>query len=115
MFTRLLTLLPLLLCPLLMLACMWAVRNRETPERQARAGQEELPTAARVAQLEHELAELRSRLPQAVAAGEPASTPRPDPCELHATARRCSGVDRPVMIPMPPGPGGRHTGRASVR
>jgi hypothetical protein len=76
MLTRLLTVLPLLLCPLLMLVCMWMMRNRETPQ-QARTGQEELPTAARVAQLEHELAELRGRLPQA-GAGESASAPRLD-------------------------------------
>jgi len=73
MLTRLLTILPLLLCPLLMLACMWMMRKRETPERQARAGQEDLPTAARVAQLERELAELRGDLPEAGAAGESAS------------------------------------------
>jgi hypothetical protein len=78
MLTRLLPVLPLLLCPLLMLACMWVMRQREPPERQARAGQEDLPTAARVAQLERELAELRGRLPQA-GAGEPASAPRLDP------------------------------------
>jgi hypothetical protein len=77
MLTRLLTVLPLLLCPLLMLVCMWMMRNRETPAQQARAGQEELPTAARVAQLERELAELRGRLPQA-GAGESASAPRLD-------------------------------------
>jgi hypothetical protein len=73
MLTRLLTVLPLLLCPLLMLACMWMMRNRETPAQQARAGQEELPTAARVAQLERDLAEVRARLPEATdAPGEPA-------------------------------------------
>ena len=76
MLTRLLTVLPLLLCPLLMLACMWMMRNRATPAQQARAGQEEL-TAARVAQLERELAELRGRLPQA-GAGESVSAPRLD-------------------------------------
>jgi hypothetical protein len=48
MLTRLLTVLPLLLCPLLMLVCMWAMRNRGPADRQARP--EELPTAARVAQ-----------------------------------------------------------------
>jgi len=79
MLTRLLAILPLLLCPLLMLGCMWVMRNRGVPERQARDRYGELPTAARVAQLERELAELRSRLPQAVAAGDPASRPRPDP------------------------------------
>ena len=72
MLTRLLTILPLLLCPLLMLGCLWAMRNREPPQRQARLGQQELPTAARVAQLERELAELRARLPEADPAGEPA-------------------------------------------
>jgi hypothetical protein len=79
MLTRLLTILPLLLCPLLMLGCMWAMRNREPPQRQARAGQQELPMAARVAQLERELADLRARLPEAAAAGEPAPTPARDP------------------------------------
>jgi hypothetical protein len=81
MFTRLLTILPLLLCPLLMLACMWAMRNRETPQRQARAGQEDLPTAARVAQLERELAELRARLPEAGTAAKDASAPQPHPSQ----------------------------------
>jgi hypothetical protein len=79
MLTRLLTIVPLLLCPLLMLVCRWAMRNRVTPERQARDRDQELPTAARVAQLEGELAELRSRLPQTGPAGESASTPRPHP------------------------------------
>jgi len=79
MLTRLLTILPLLLCALLMLGCMWVMRNREPPQRQARAGQQELPTAARVAQLERELAELRARLPKADAAGEPASASALDP------------------------------------
>jgi hypothetical protein len=65
MLTRLLTILPLLLCPLLLLGCMWMMRNREPPQRQTRAGQQELPTAARVTQLERELAELGGRLPQA--------------------------------------------------
>lgn len=78
MLTRLLTILPLLLCPLLMLACMWAMRNREPP-RQAHAGQQEQPTAARVAQLEREVAELRARLQEADAAGEPAPAAAPDP------------------------------------
>jgi len=78
MFTRLLTIL-LLLCPLLMLACMWAMRNREPPQRQAHAGQQELPTAARVARLERELADLRARFPEADAAGEPASASALDP------------------------------------
>jgi hypothetical protein len=68
-----------LLCPLLMLAVMWAMRNREPPQRQTRTGQQELPTAARVAQLERELAELRTRLQEADAAGEPASVLALDP------------------------------------
>jgi predicted lipid-binding transport protein (Tim44 family) len=79
MLTRLLTILPLLLCPLLMLACMWAMRNREPPQRQDDAAQQEQPTAARVAQLEREVAELRARLPEADAAGEPASAAALDP------------------------------------
>ena len=79
MLTRLLTILPLLLCPLLMLVCMWVMRNREPPQRQARAGQQELPTAARVAQLERELAELRARFPEADPAVEPASASALDP------------------------------------
>jgi hypothetical protein len=71
MLTRLLTVLPLLLCPLLMLACMWAMRrHREAPPRQVHAGQQALATSARVAQLERELAELGGRLPQAGATGE---------------------------------------------
>jgi len=78
MLTRLLSVLPLLLCALLLLACMWTMRNRETPQRQSRDHQQELATAARVAQLERELAELRRHLLQAGAAAEPASTPRPD-------------------------------------
>jgi hypothetical protein len=73
MLTRLLTILPLLLCPLLMLACMWTMRNRGMPERQA--GPQELPTAARIAQLERELAELRDRLPEASTAGRDAPAP----------------------------------------
>jgi hypothetical protein len=51
MLTRLLTILPLLLCPLLMLACMWAMRNREPSQRQARDRHQDLPTAARVSSL----------------------------------------------------------------
>ncbi len=78
MLTRLLTILPLLLCPLLMLGCLWAMRNREPPQRQARTGQQELPTAARVTQLERDLAELRTRLQEA-AAGEPAPASALDP------------------------------------
>ncbi len=79
MLTRLLTILPLLLCPLLMLACIWAMRNRETPQRQTRDRHPDLPAAARVAQLERELAELRRHLPQASPAGEPASALWVDP------------------------------------
>jgi hypothetical protein len=79
MLTRLLTVLPLLLCPLLMLVCMWAMRTREAPQRLAGAGQEELPVVARVAQLERELAELRARLQEAEPAGEPASAGALDP------------------------------------
>ena len=79
MLTRLLTILPLLLCPLLMLACMWAMRNREPPQRQDDTAQDELPAAARVAQLERELVELRTRLQEAHTAGEPAPASAPDP------------------------------------
>ena len=82
MLTRLLSIVPLLLCPLLMVVCMWAMRgmgNRANPRARARVGQNEAPTAARVAQLERELAELRGRLPEAdIADGNP-STPQPDP------------------------------------
>jgi hypothetical protein len=75
MLTRLLTVLPLLLCPLLMLVCMWAMRNRETP--QARGGEQELSTVERIARLERELADLCARLPEAsLAAGDP-QPPRP--------------------------------------
>jgi len=81
MLTRLLTILPLLLCPLLMLGCLWAMRNRERPQRQGRAGQQELPTAARVAQLERDLAELRARLPDADPAADPASAAALDPSQ----------------------------------
>jgi hypothetical protein len=82
MLTRLLTIAPLLLCPLLMLVCMWAMRgmgNRANSQGPARAGQDEVPTAARVAQLERELAELRGRFPQASTAPEVTPAPRPDP------------------------------------
>jgi hypothetical protein len=75
MLTRLLTILPLLLCPLLMLACMWTMRNRQTPRRHA--GQKQLPTVDRVAQLERELADLRGRLPQAGTLAADAPTPQP--------------------------------------
>jgi hypothetical protein len=75
MLTRLPTVLPLLLCPLLMLACMWAMRNRETP--QARGGEQELSTVERIARLERELAELRARLPAASPAADDPQPPRP--------------------------------------
>jgi hypothetical protein len=75
MLTRLLTVLPLLLCPLLMLACMGAMRNRETP--QARGGEQERSTAERIARLERELAELRARLPQASTTADDPQPPRP--------------------------------------
>jgi len=75
MLTRLLTILPLLLCPLLMLACIWTMRNRQTPRRHA--GQQQLPTMDRVAQLERELADLRGRLPQAGTLAADAPTPQP--------------------------------------
>ena len=81
MLTRLLTIAPLLLCPLLMLVCMWAMRgmgNRVNSQEPAGASQDEVPTAARVAQLERELAELRSRLPEADTPAEHPSTPQPD-------------------------------------
>jgi hypothetical protein len=79
MLTRLLTILPLLLCPLLMLGCLWVMRNREPPQRQARTGQQELPTAARFAQLKRKLAELRVREAGADPASEPASALALDP------------------------------------
>jgi hypothetical protein len=85
--TRLLTLLPLLLCPLLMLVCMWMMRNREPPQRQDDAAQDELPTAARIARLERELADLRARFPEADPVGEPARAAAPDPSR-HA----CNGT-----------------------
>lgn len=50
MLTRLLPILPLLLCPLLMLVCMWAMRymgNGETPQGRTRTGAQEMPAAAR--------------------------------------------------------------------
>jgi hypothetical protein len=76
MLTRLLTILPLLLCPLLMLAFMWTMRNRGTPQRQ---GGQEVATAVRVARLERELAELRASLPEASPAANDVPAPRPDP------------------------------------
>jgi hypothetical protein len=76
MLTRLLTILPVLLCPLLMLACMWAMRNRQASQRHA-GHQQELPTVVRVAQLERELADLRGRLPQAGTLAADAPTPQP--------------------------------------
>jgi hypothetical protein len=81
MLTRLLTIVPLLLCPLLMLGCMWAMRgmgHRENPQGPARVGQDEVPTAARIPQLERELAQLRGRLPEADIRAENPSTPQPD-------------------------------------
>jgi hypothetical protein len=81
MLTRLLTIVPLLLCPLLMLVCMWAMRgmgNRNNPQGLAGTGQQELPTAARVAHLERELAELRERLPEADRPAQDPSMPQPD-------------------------------------
>lgn len=71
MLTRLLPVLPLLLCPLLMLVCMFAMRGRGTRAAQGQDG--------RVAELERELADLRTRLPRADAAGASAPAPRPDP------------------------------------
>jgi hypothetical protein len=71
--TRLFTILPLLLCPLLMLACMWAMGgmgNRKVSQGHAGADHEELPTGTRIAELEHELADLRSRLPNAEPTGQ---------------------------------------------
>jgi uncharacterized membrane protein len=86
MLSRLLILLPLLLCPMLMLACMWAMRSRETPKPQARGRQQELSTAARVAQLERELAELRARLPETSteASHEQALRPHASPAAVKA-------------------------------
>jgi hypothetical protein len=82
MLTRLLTIVPLLLCPLLMLACMWAMRgmgNRKNWRARAGVGQDEVPTAARVAQLERDLAQLRAQLPEADVPAENPSTSQPDP------------------------------------
>jgi hypothetical protein len=75
-----------------MLACMWAMRNRETPKPQARGRQQEPSTAARVAQLERELAELRARLAETSTEASHAQAPR-----LHSS---------PVAVkdaPAPPG------------
>jgi hypothetical protein len=98
MLTRLLTIAPLLLCPLLMLVCMWAMRgmgHRENSQAQARTGQDEVPTAARVAQLERELAKLRGRLPDADIPAENPSTPQPDTptpgSPNHASAAELTG------------------------
>jgi hypothetical protein len=98
MLTRLLTIAPLLLCPLLMLVCMWAMRgtgNRANSQAPAPAGQDELPTAARVAQLERELAKLRGRLPDADIPAENPSTPQPDTptpgSPNHASAAELTG------------------------
>jgi type VI protein secretion system component VasK len=101
MLTRLLTIAPLLLCPLLMLVCMWAMRgmgNRANSQGPARAGQDEVPTAARVAQLERELAELRGRFPQASTLRRSRRRHGPTQRAVHATARRCSRVDGPAMM-----------------
>lgn len=98
MLTRLLTIAPLLLCPLLMLVCMWAMRgmgNRPNSQGPARAGQDEVPTAARVAQLEREVAELRGRLPEA-------DMPGREP--VHAAARS-PAPDSPVDTGAPELPG----------
>jgi hypothetical protein len=65
MLTRLLPILPLLLCPLLMLACLWAMGGRG-----ARAA---LDQDGRVAELERELA-----APHVDAAGAFTPAPRPD-------------------------------------
>jgi hypothetical protein len=84
---------PLLLCPLLMLVCMWAMRgmgNRAISQEPDRAGQDQVPTAARVAQLERELAELRGRLPEADTPAEHPSTP-PDPSPWPASPGRAGG------------------------
>jgi hypothetical protein len=81
MLTRLTTIVPLLLCPLLMLACMWAMRgmgNRKNWPTRTRVGQNEVPTAARVAQLERDLAQLRGQLPEAAVPAENPSTSQPD-------------------------------------
>jgi hypothetical protein len=66
MLTRLLTILPLL-------GCMWMLRNWEPLQRQGRACLQEFPMAARIAELERELAVHRARLQEPGAAGEPAS------------------------------------------
>ena len=71
MLTRLLSVLPLLACPLLMLVCMFAMRGRGT---RAAQGQDD-----RVAELERQLADLRARLPREDAAGASALAFRPDP------------------------------------
>jgi hypothetical protein len=90
MLTRLLPILPLLLCPLLMLVCMWAMRymgNGETPQGRTRTGAQEMPAAARVAELERELADLRRRLPATDSSGMEsldAATHRPNDVESPA-------------------------------
>jgi hypothetical protein len=86
MLTRLLTVLPLLLCPLLMLVCMWAMRHRETP--QARGGEQELSTAEQIARLERELAELRARLPEASPAAGDLQPSQPAPRRSRSRARQ---------------------------
>ena len=81
MLTRLLSVLPLLACPLLMLACMWAMRGSGTRAAQGQAG--------RVAELERELADLRARLPREDAAGASAPASRPDhTLEMRPPARQ---------------------------
>jgi hypothetical protein len=94
MLTRLLTVLPLLLCPLLMLACMGAMRNRETP--QTRGREQELSTAERIARLERELAELRARLPEANTTAD-----HPQPPRLHALSVAVEGAPAPLGLTGP--------------
>jgi hypothetical protein len=85
MLTRLLTVLPLLLCPLLMLACMWAAPNRETP--QTRGREQELSTAEQIARLERELADLRARLLE-----DNTTADHPQPPRLHASSVAVQGA-----------------------
>jgi hypothetical protein len=80
MLTRLLAIVPLLLCPLLMVVCMWAMRgmgNRTNPQGQIHTGHHEIPAAARVAQLERELADFRQRLLEADSPTQHPSKPQP--------------------------------------
>jgi hypothetical protein len=115
MLTRLLTIVPLLLCPLLMLVCMWAMRgtgNRANSQAPAPVGQDELPTAARVAQLERELAKLRGPAPRRRHPGrEPIDAAARHAHARFAEPRQCRRVDRPAMIPMA---GPASPGRAGV-